>query len=310
MNRILTLFLIGLIGLGCSKEPAITDDMLDSGKLFDPSLYKPEQYLISKAIPNPTPAQAGRPVIIACHGYSATTFEWDEFRAYLGNRTDVYLSQVLLGGHGRSYADFKQSTWRDWQTAITTEYEALLKVGYQNISLLTSSTSGPLSLELVSSRYFASRTAPRNLLLVDPIIVPSSKSLSLIGVLGPMLGYVEADQPATEDKVYYHFRPQETLQQLETLLTTVRKELEKGVTLPTGTALMVYKSKQDPVADPVSAVLIYNGIKTATGQPTDVQLIDSKLHVYTRLNLRTDLTTTDRQNQTATFADIVNRVLR
>lgn len=310
MNRIFTLFLIGLIGLGCSKEPAITDDMLDSGKLFDPSLYKPEQYLISKAIPNPTPAQASRPVIIACHGYSATTFEWDEFRAYLGNRTDVYLSQVLLGGHGRSYADFKQSTWRDWQTAITTEYEALLKAGYQNISLLTSSTSGPLLLELVSSGYFASRTAPRNLLLVDPIIVPSSKSLSLIGVLGPMLGYVEADQPATEDKVYYHFRPQETLQQLETLLTTVRKDLEKGVTLPTGTALMVYKSKQDPVADPVSAVLIYNGIKTATGQPTDVQLIDSKLHVYTRLNLRTDLTTTDRQNQTATFADIVNRVLR
>ncbi len=310
MNRILTLFLIGLIGLGCSKEPAITDDMLDSGKLFDPSLYKPEQYLISKAVPNPTPAQASRPVIIACHGYSATTFEWDEFRAYLGNRTDVYLSQVLLGGHGRSYADFKQSTWHDWQTAITTEYEALLKAGYQNISLLTSSTSGPLSLELVSSGYFASRTAPRNLLLVDPIIVPSSKSLSLIGVVGPMLGYIEADQPATEDKVYYHFRPQETLQQLETLLTTVRKELEKGVTLPTGTALMVYKSKQDPVADPVSAVLIYNGIKTATGQPTDVQLIDSKLHVYTRLNLRTDLTTTDRQNQTATFADIVNRVLR
>lgn len=310
MNRILTFVFVGLIGLGCSKEPAITDDMLDSGKLFDPSLYKPEQYLISKAIPNPTPAQAGRPVIIACHGYSATTFEWDEFRAYLGNRTDLYLSQVLLGGHGRSYADFKQSTWRDWQTAITTEYEALLKAGYQNISLLTSSTSGPLLLELVSSGYFASRTAPRNLLLVDPIIVPSSKSLSLIGVVGPMLGYVEADQPATEDKVYYHFRPQETLQQLETLLTTVRKELEKGVTLPAGTALMVYKSKQDPVADPVSAVLIYNGIKTATGQPTDVQLIGSKLHVYTRLNLRTDLTTTDRQNQTATFADIVNRVLR
>lgn len=310
MNVLLTLFLVALVGLSCSKEPAITDDMLDSGKLFDPSLYKPEQYLISKAIPNPTAAQAARPVIIACHGYSATTFEWDEFRTYLGNRSDVHLSQVLLGGHGRSYADFKQSTWRDWQAAITTEYEALLSAGYRNISLLTSSTSGPLLLELVSSGYFANRTAPRNLLLVDPIVVPSSKSLSLIGVLGPMLGYIDTDQPAAEDKVYYHFRPQETLQQLETLLNIVRKELEKGVTLPTGTALKVYKSKQDPAADPVSAVLIYNGTKTAAGQPTEVQLIDSKLHVYTRLNLRTDVTATDRQNQTATFTDIVNRVLR
>lgn len=310
MKVLLTLFLVALVGLSCSKEPAITDDMLDSGKLFDPSLYKPEQYLISKAIPNPTAAQAARPVIIACHGYSATTFEWDEFRTYLGNRSDVHLSQVLLGGHGRSYADFKQSTWRDWQAAITTEYEALLSAGYRNISLLTSSTSGPLLLELVSSGYFANRTAPRNLLLVDPIVVPSSKSLSLIGVLGPMLGYIDTDQPAAEDKVYYHFRPQETLQQLETLLNIVRKELEKGVTLPTGTALKVYKSKQDPAADPVSAVLIYNGTKTAAGQPTEVQLIDSKLHVYTRLNLRTDVTATDRQNQTATFTDIVNRVLR
>ncbi|QJD77377.1 alpha/beta hydrolase [Spirosoma rhododendri] len=310
MKSFFTLLLVALLGISCSKEPAITDAMLDSGKLFDPSLYKPEQYLISKAIPNPNAAQANRPVIIACHGYSATTFEWDEFRAYLGNRSDVYLSQVLLGGHGRSYADFKQSTWRDWQAAITIEYEALLKAGYTNISLLTSSTSGPLLLELVSSGYFANRTVPRNLLLVDPIVIPSAKSLSLIGVLGPMLGYIDTDQPATEDKVYYHFRPQETLQQLETLLNIVRKELEKGVTLPTGTTLKVYKSKQDPAADPVSAVLIYNGTKTAAGQPTEVQLIDSKLHVYTRLNLRTDVSTADRQNQTATFADIVSRVLR
>ena len=310
MKSLLTLLLIALLGLSCSKEPAITADMLDSGNLFDPSIYKPEQYLLSKAIPNPTPAQAARPVIIACHGYSATTFEWDEFRAYLAGRSDVYLSQVLLGGHGRSYADFKQSTWRDWQAAITTEYEALVKAGYTNISLLMSSTSGPLLLELVASNYFAGRTVPRNLLLVDPIVVPSAKSLSLVGVVGPMLGYIDTDQPAAEDKVYYHFRPQETLQQLQTLLNIVRKDLEKGITLPTGTTLKVYKSKQDPVADPVSAVLIYNGVKNSAGQATDVQLIDSKLHVYTRLQLRSDVTTADQQNQATTFADIVNRVLR
>jgi carboxylesterase len=80
--------------------------------------------------------------------------------------------------------------------------------------------------------------------------------------------------------------------------------------LPTGTLLKVYKSKQDPVADPVSAVLIYEGVKNAAGQATDVQLINSKLHVYTRLRLRSDVTMADQQNQTATFADIVNRALR
>ena len=310
MKTILSLVVMATLALACSSEPDITNEMLDGGTLFDPSIYQPENYLISRSVPNPTPEQARRPVIIACHGYSATTFEWDEFRTFLGNRTDVYLSQVLLGGHGRSYDEFKKSTWHDWQAAIRAEYEALTKAGYQNISLLASSTSGPLLLELVSSGYFANRTAPRNLLLVDPIVIPSDKSLSLIGLIGPMLGYTEADQPATEDKVYYHFRPQETLQQLQSLLTVVRKDLEQGITLPANSTLKVYKSKKDSSADPVSAVLIYKGTKLADGKPVTVELVDSDLHVYTRLSLRDGVTAKDRQNQTATFTDIVSRALR
>ncbi len=310
MKTLFSFFLLVALSLACSKEPAITNEMVDGGTLFDPSIYKPENYLVSKAIPTPTPEQARKPVIIACHGYSATTFEWDEFRNWANGRTDFYLSQVLLGGHGRSYEEFKTSTWHDWQAAIMTEYDALVKAGYQNISLVSSSTSGALMLELVSSGYFVNRPAPRNLLLIDPIIIPSDKSLSLVKALGPMLGYVEADQPTSEDKVYYHFRPQETLQQLQDLLTTVRKDLEHGITLPTNCSLKVYKSKKDPSADPVSAVLIYQGTKLTDGKPIDVQLVDSELHVYTRLNLRESVTPNDRQNQTAAFTDIAARVLR
>lgn len=310
MKTISSLFILAVVAVACSKEPAITKEMVDGGTLFDPSIYKPELYLVSRAMPTPTAEQAKKPVIIACHGYSASTFEWDEFRSWANGRTDFYLSQVLLSGHGRSYEDFKKSTWHDWQAAITAEYDALVKAGYQNISLLSSSTSGALLLELVSSGYFANRTAPRNILLVDPIIIPSDKTLSVVKVVGPMLGYVEADQPVAEDKVYYHFRPQETLQQLQDLLTVVRKDLEKGVTLPTDCTLKVYKSKKDPSADPVSAVLIYKGATLSNGQPIDVELIDSELHVYTRLNLREGVTAKDQQNQIATFTDIAARVLR
>lgn len=310
MKSIICLLVLVLAGLACSPEPAITKEMLDGDTLFDPSLYNPANYLVSKAVPNPTAEQARQPVIIACHGYSATTFEWDELRAWANNRTDFQLSQVLLGGHGRSYDEFKKSTWQDWQLAIKDEYEQLLKAGYTNISLLSSSTSGALLLELVSSGYFANRLAPRNLLLVDPIIIPSAKSLSLIGVVGPMLGYIDTRQTAEEDKVYYHFRPQETLQQLQKLLTLVRRDLEGGVVLPPACTLKVYKSKKDPVADPVSAVLIYNGIKAADGEPVSVELIESDLHVYTRLKLRDQVSTRDQQNQAATFADLVRRVLR
>jgi carboxylesterase len=310
MKLIISLLVLVVAGLACSPEPTITKDMLDSGTLFDPSLYNPEKYLVSKSTPNPTAEQARKPVIIACHGYSATTFEWDEFRAWANNRTDFQLSQVLLGGHGRSYEDFKKSTWQGWQTAIKDEYEQLVKAGYTNISLLGSSTSGALLLELVSSGYFANRLAPRNLLLVDPIVIPSDKTLSLIGVVGPMLGYIETVQSAEEDKVYYHFRPQETLQQLQKLLTVVRRDLERGITVPPACTLKVYKSKKDPTADPVSAVLIDKGTKTSDGKSVDVALIDSDLHVYTRLKLRESVTPKDQQNQIATFTDIVSRALR
>lgn len=310
MKTLVSLLVMAVLALACASEPDITPAMLDGGTLFDPSIDQPAKYLVSKARPKPTPAEAQRPVIVACHGYSATTFEWDEFRAYLVNRTDVLLSQVLLGGHGRSYEDFKKSTWRDWQAAILTEYDALTAAGYRNITLLCSSTSGALLLELVASGQFANRPAPRHLLLVDPIVIPSSKSLSLIGVVGPMLGYVDTEQPAAEDKYYYRFRPQETLRELQALLTVVRKDLERGVTLPSASDLKVYKSKQDPAADPVSAVLIRRGAKTADGAPVEVQLIDSDLHVFTRLALRESVTDRDRQNQTATFAGLVARALR
>jgi carboxylesterase len=51
------------------------------------------------------------PIILAIHGYSATTFEWDEFRDYSVN-ANYRISQVLLGGHGRDYQTFKASNWQ------------------------------------------------------------------------------------------------------------------------------------------------------------------------------------------------------
>jgi len=79
-----TLLLIIVLGIGaCSKSPEINDNtMLDGDKIFDPSLYDSAKYLVSVAIENPTTAQINTPVVIAAHGYSATTFEWDDFRTF------------------------------------------------------------------------------------------------------------------------------------------------------------------------------------------------------------------------------------
>ncbi|MDD2798393.1 MAG: hypothetical protein PHV20_07335 [Bacteroidales bacterium] len=305
ISLLVSLFLFS----GCDKTPPITNTMLDGEVLFDPSLYQPEFYLASYAHPTPSVAEKSKPILIASHGYSASTFEWNEFRDWSVGKGDYYLSQVLLGGHGRTYLDFKNATWHDWQTSITDEYERLVAKGYTNISFVGSSTGGTLLLELVSSGYFNGKVAPRHIFLVDPIVISSDKSLSLIGLVGPMLGYVEADNTTEEDKYWYHYRPQETLQQLMNVISKVRVDLEKGVTLPVGTSMKIYKSKHDATADAVSAVLIYRGVKTATAYKVDIDMVESNLHVFTRLLLRSNVSDADKQNQKAAFNDILNRVI-
>ena len=299
-----TLFLLG----SCNKNPDITADYLGGGVLKDSSIYFPQNYLLSVSKPNPTAAEAVKPVIITCHGYSASTYEWSEFRTWSAGRTDYLISNVLLAGHGTTYEDFKKSSWHDWQTSIKTEYAKLKAAGYKNINFAASSTSCPLLLDMLHEGYFSNSTNKINIFLVDPVIIPSNKSLSLVGIVGPVLGYVESKDEAGEEKFYYHYRPQETLQQLQQLLNVVRTQLQSGFSVPQNIYLKVYKSKKDPTADPVSAVLIYNGLKTSGGEPIDVEMINSSLHVFTRLNLVPNVSSADRANQVNAFNDIITRI--
>jgi len=303
---LIVMFLVVAFTFSC-VDPEITDAMLDGDVIFDPSLYTPENYLVSAKYPNPTAADLNRHIIMAIHGYSSTTFEWQEF-ADLSVDSTYRISQVLLDGHGTTYQDFKASTWKDWSHAIKQEYEKLIALGYKKISLVGSSTGGTLILELVSSGYFNARQSPKNLFLIDPIVVPSNKVQTIAGIVGPMIVYIEVDQTAQEDKYWYHFRPQETVNELNSLMKVVRKDLEEGVTLPTGTYLKEFHSLHDPVASTTSAVLIYKGLKTSTGAKIDVQLMDSDIHVFTRLSFRKNVTTLQIYNQQSAFAQIASRL--
>ena len=293
--------LLPLLWSACTQSPLINNDtMLDGDKLFDPSLYYPELYLVSEAIANPSTIQKNTPVVIAAHGYSATTFEWDEFRTYADAKGDILVSQVLLGGHGRTYAEFKASTWEDWQEPIMTEYNALRAKGYTNINFAGSSTGCPLVMDLLKKGV----VNMKHIFLIDPIVLPSDKMLTLIGLVGPMLGYLETTNTPTEEGHWYRFRPQETLNQLMRLIDHSRQDLQAGFKLPAGTHLKVYKSIKDPSADPVSAVLIYKGLKNEDGTTIDVEMMDSELHVGTRLNGRDNVTQHDRDNQLHVFDDM------
>jgi carboxylesterase len=310
MKKLIFSSLFLLLIAGCKKTPDIPAGDLGGGVIFDPSIYNPAAYLVSVSDSMPTPVQAQKPVIIACHGYTATTFEWDEFRNWSADSTDYSISSVLLAGHGTTYSDFKKSTWRDWQSSIADEYNKLAAEGYKKIDFATSSTSGPLLLDMVHSGFFKNAASTVHIFMVDPIVIPSDKSLSLIGILGPMLGYVTTSQAPGEEQYYYHYRPEETLQQLQDCLNVVRNELQDGITLPPNIYLKVYKSIKDPTADPVSAVLIYNGIKTSTGGRIDLDLVNSDLHVFTRLDLVPNVTPLDKQNQLFAFHDIATGIFK
>jgi len=300
--RLLLIFFLVLSG--CSKNPDINNaTMLDGDQIFDPSLYNPDQYLVSVGVADPTEVQKNSPVIIAVHGYSASTFEWDEFRAYCNAKANILVSQVLLGGHGRTYEDFKKSSWEDWQEPIMTEYNALRDKGYTNISFAGSSTACPLVMDLIKKGKIGNN-GMKHIFLVDPIVVSSDKLLTLIGLVGPMMGYLETPNTPAEEGHYYHFRPQETLKQLLNLIEKSRKDLQEGFNLPSGIRMKVFKSIHDPVADAVSAVLICKGLKNSDGSNIDIEMIDSELHVVTRLAGRDAITQHDRDIQTHVFDDM------
>lgn len=310
-NKLFSLFILFLLVLSaCSQDPDIINEtMLDGDQVFDPSLYDPAQYLVSERIANPSTIQKNTPVVIAVHGYSASTFEWDEFRTYADAKANVLVSQVLLGGHGRSYEDFKNSSWEDWQEPIKNEYNALRAKGYTNINFAGSSTACPLVMDLVKNGVIGDN-GMKHIFLVDPIVVPSDKMLTLIGLVGPMLGYLESTNTTEEEGHYYHFRPQETLQQLLNLTEKTRKDLQKGYQLPVGTLMKVYKSIKDPTADAVSAVLIFKGLKNSDGSNIAIEMIDSELHVVTRLNGRDDITSHDQEIQAHVFDDMYSILMQ
>ena len=302
-----TAFFSLLLFASCDKDPAITNAMLDGDTIFDPSLYTPEDFLVSAKYPNPSADDLNRHIIIAVHGYSASTFEWQEFADWSVD-SNYRVSQVLLDGHGRDYGSFKASKWEDWVASAKLEFEALESQGYTNISFVGASTGVTILLQLMHSGYFHNHIKPKNMFFVDGIVVSSVKTQSIANLVGPMLIYVETEQTATEDSLWYRFRPQETIRELNDLMKEGRKELENGVTAPAGTRVEVFHSINDPVASSTSAVLLYKGLKHSDGSDIHMNMMESDIHVFTRLALRTGVTNAQLANQLSAFTDMASRL--
>jgi carboxylesterase len=259
------------------------DDWMDSPKTRDFADLVSEKKISDK----------NRPVIITCHGYTGTTFEWKEFKAFAEKNGHVLVSSVLLGGHGRDLEIFRKSSWRDWRKPIEDEYLALVGQGYKHISIAASSTSATLVATLIAEGFFDRSQKPTAIVFVDPLVRPRDRSLYLVPYIKFFLknSPVYKGRPKIVLQHWYNNRPVESLLQLLDLLKTVEKEL------PVKMPVKIYQGKDDPVCDPKGALMI--------GWP--VEFVGSNHHVFTQglTHKELDWSAKDGELQRRVFEEIM-----
>ena len=263
---------------------------MDSGLNPDPcGLPNDSTCLVSRRYPAPSDSdKSGKHVIIAVHGFTASTYEWQEFKNFTEGDTanghgKTLVSLVLLGGHGVSLDAFQSSGWKAWGQPILSEYDSLKSKGYKHISFACASAGCALLMQYIAEGVLDTGLAPKWVFMIDPIVVPSAKLLSLVDLVGPIVGNSPNPGSDEENRHWYVNRPQEDLRELYELTNKIKNELESGFELPKKTACKVYKSKKDRSADPIGALLIYKGMRESDGSHIDAEMLDSRLHVVTRL---------------------------
>jgi carboxylesterase len=285
-------------------------DWIDSPDTRDASFDHPD-YLVSARPAPSADAEFDKPVIIAVHGFTASTYEWEEFRAFAEDKGTALVSLVLLGGHGTSVEDFAKTTWRDWQKPVIDEYNALKAMGYRNISFVAASMGCALTLEAVMNSRIDPDGTLNQLIFIDPFILPTDKNLYLIDLMGAFITNVPYRDATEEEKKHsYVNRPSATLRQLKSLVRKVEDQVLKGYTLPPGVGLTVYKAKVDEAASPENAVFLQEHIRLADGTKPEIHMVDSDKHVFTRLQGRAAVTEKDRRLQVKTFDEILGKVMK
>ncbi|MBD3422040.1 MAG: esterase [Chitinivibrionales bacterium] len=297
-----------LIIIGCGIVELDKSDHLIDGYVIEDPWFTDSSYRVSLRT-DLTVADREKPVIILVHGYGSSTFQWEEFAEYAENDGRILTSIILLGGHGKNVDEFKKSTWEDWGATILDEYRALVQQGYTHINIATASTGGTLALcHIATGEYDAH--PPEHFFLVDPLVIPGDKLLTLVKVVGPMLGNSPRDNLNEKEQQYiFTNRPAETLDELYSLCKLVRSELEDGITLPSGSWMKIFQVKDDPTVDPASSLLIYKGVRTHAGKKIEAEIIDSDKHVFTSLSARSTVSKKDRQLQKKAFNEIAAKML-
>lgn len=229
--------------------------------------------LVSESLRQPTEAQRQSKVVIAAHGFTASTYEMSALADHLRLR-GFLVSNVLLGGHGQSIEAFAASTWPDWGAPIKAEYDRLRALGFTDISCVTASTGGTLTLDLIASQQLT--PAPQRLVFVGPLLHFRDWRTGFVDLL-TWLGVRNSPNDLEQNAVgnWYRNRPVGQIKSLVELTDRLKGHLDTGISLPAPTRTLIIQSDEDPTVDPSSATAIQAGLRGEV----QLQRLPSRLHV-------------------------------
>jgi carboxylesterase len=282
---------------------------LDNGKTPDPCL-KNRQCLVSTR--DLTGVNRNTPVLIMVHGFSATTYEWNDLARYIDEwyPNQILYSKILLGGHGRSLEAFRKSTYEKWGSPVLTEYQSLVQKGFNHISLIGSSAGGAIILNHLAHHHYDGPIKPINIFLIDPMVKPLAYWKRWIAKIGSIfdLDYPPQSVLTPEElENWYGYSPFRSIVQLNELGQKVEQALAKRIDLPAKTNLFIWSSNKDPIVNPQGYQIIQQGVQGSEGGKIFSEAVDSNLHVFIRLSGRSfPITEHDRMNQKRVFEKIIS----
>jgi carboxylesterase len=219
----------------------------------------------------PVSAEGGDTGVLLLHGFTgspASMRPWGEHLAAEGMTVRV----PRLPGHGTSWQEMNATSWHDWYSEAARSL-ANLQDTCTHVFVAGLSMGGCLALRLAEER----PAAVAGLLLVNPSVATADRRLVLTPVLKRVVTSVsgignDIKRPGGDEYGYDRI-PLKALDSLRSLWRVTRDDLPKVVA-----PLVVYRSVEDHVVEPLSAQLITQRVSS-----TDLteRVLDNSYHVAT-----------------------------
>ncbi len=214
----------------------------------------------------------GGPVgVVLCHGFTGTT---QSMRPWAEHLSGAGLSVLAprLPGHGTRWQDMNRTRFSDWYGELERAFDAL-RGRCETVFAMGLSMGGTLSLRLAEER----GPEVAGLVLVNAALATERRDARLLPLLSrvlPSLPGIASDikKPGVTELAYDRL-PLAAANSLQRAWPVVHRDLGR-ITCP----VLVYRSAQDHVVEPVSGRLLLDGL--AGRQVAEVVLQDS-FHVAT-----------------------------